>query len=83
MENKSQLLDNDDSMNYTTLTSSGETTKTVYNDAFFPVEYTDNQALKRIYLWFQRQRSRSWNAKKISREKSQKFTIPPWLALRL
>ena len=46
MENKSQLLDNDDSMNYTILTSSGETTKTVYNDAFFPVEYTDNQALK-------------------------------------
>ena len=37
---------NDDSMNYTTLTSSGETTKTVYNDAFLPVEYTDNQALK-------------------------------------
>ena len=32
---------NDDSMNYTTLTSSGETTKTVYNDAFYPVEYTD------------------------------------------
>lgn len=28
-------------MNYTTLTSSGETTKTVYNDAFYPVEYTD------------------------------------------
>ena len=46
MENKSQLLDNDDSMNYTTLTPSGETTKTVYNDAFLPVEYTDNQALK-------------------------------------
>ncbi len=32
---------NDDSMNYTTLTSSGETTKIVYNDAFYPVEYTD------------------------------------------
>lgn len=32
---------NDSSMNYTTLTSSGETTKIVYNDAFYPVEYTD------------------------------------------
>lgn len=36
-----QYTYNDDSMNYTTLTSSGETTKTVYNDAFYPVEYTD------------------------------------------
>lgn len=31
----------DANMTYTTLTSSGETTKTVYNDAFLPIEYTD------------------------------------------
>ena len=42
---------NDDSMNYTTLTSSGETTKTVYNDAFFPVEYTDESGTKTEYTY--------------------------------
>lgn len=36
-----QYTYNDSLKNYTTLTSSGETTKTVYNDAFYPVEYTD------------------------------------------
>ena len=42
---------NDDSMNYTTLTSSGETTKTVYNDAFLPVEYTDESGTKTEYTY--------------------------------
>ena len=42
---------NDDSMNYTTLTSSGKTTKTVYNDAFLPVEYTDESGTKTEYTY--------------------------------
>ena len=42
---------NDSSMNYTTLTSSGETTKTVYNDAFLPVEYTDESGSKTTYTY--------------------------------
>ena len=42
---------NDDSMNYTTLTSSGEMTKTVYNDAFYPVEYTDESGTKTEYTY--------------------------------
>lgn len=42
---------NDDSMNYTTLTSSGETTKTVYNDAFYPVEYTDESGTNTEYTY--------------------------------
>ena len=42
---------NDSSMNYTTLTSSGETTKTVYNDAFYPVEYTDESGTKTEYTY--------------------------------
>ena len=42
---------NDASMNYTTLTSSGETTKTVYNDAFYPVEYTDESGTKTEYTY--------------------------------
>lgn len=42
---------NDSSMNYTTLTSSGETTKTVYNDAFLPVEYTDESGTKTEYAY--------------------------------
>lgn len=36
-----QYTYNDNLKNYTTLTSSNKTTKTVYNDAFYPVEYTD------------------------------------------
>lgn len=42
---------NDASMNYTTLTSSDETTKTVYNDAFLPVEYTDESGTKTEYTY--------------------------------
>ena len=42
---------NDASMNYTTLTSSGETTKTVYNDAFLPVEYTDEYGKTTEYTY--------------------------------
>ena len=42
---------NDSSMNYTTLTSSAETTKTVYNDAFLPVEYTDESGTKTEYTY--------------------------------
>lgn len=42
---------NDSSMNYTTLTSSGETTKAVYNDAFLPVEYTDESGTKTEYTY--------------------------------
>ena len=42
---------NDASMNYTTLTSSGETTKTVYNDAFLPIEYTDESGTKTEYTY--------------------------------
>ncbi|MCM1285337.1 MAG: hypothetical protein NC213_09415 [Acetobacter sp.] len=36
-------------MTYTTLTSSDETTKTVYNDAFLPVEYTDEYGVVTSY----------------------------------
>lgn len=46
-----QYTYNDDSMNYTTLTSSGETTKTVYNDAFYPVEYTDESGETTTYTY--------------------------------
>lgn len=42
---------NDSSMNYTTLTSSGETTKTVYNDAFKTIEYTDESGTKTEYAY--------------------------------
>ena len=38
-------------MNYTTLTSSGETTKTVYNDAFKAIEYTDESGTKTEYSY--------------------------------
>ena len=41
----------DEHMTYTTLTSSDETTKTVYNDAFLPVEYTDEYAAKTEYTY--------------------------------
>lgn len=37
----------DVNMTYTTLNSSGKTTKTVYNNAFFPVEYTDEYGIKK------------------------------------
>lgn len=46
-----QYTYNDDSMNYTTLTSSGETTKTVYNNAFYPVEYTDESGETTTYTY--------------------------------
>ena len=36
---------------YTTLTSSGETTRTVYNDAFYPVEYTDELGETTTYTY--------------------------------
>lgn len=36
---------------YTTLTSSGETTRTVYNDAFYPVEYTDEYGKTTTYTY--------------------------------
>lgn len=36
---------------YTTLTSSGETTRTVYNDAFYPVEYTDENGVTTAYIY--------------------------------
>lgn len=36
---------------YTTLTSSGETTRTVYNDAFLPVEYTDELGETTTYTY--------------------------------
>lgn len=36
---------------YTTLTSSGETTRTVYNDAFYPVEYTDEYGETTTYTY--------------------------------
>lgn len=42
---------NDSSMNYTTLTSSGKTTKTVYNDAFKTIEYTDESGTKTEYTY--------------------------------
>ena len=41
----------DNEKTYTTLTSSGETTKTVYNDAFYPVEYTDEFGEKTTYTY--------------------------------
>ncbi|MCD7871838.1 MAG: hypothetical protein LUG21_00690 [Clostridiales bacterium] len=41
----------DNNMLYTTLTSSGETTKTVYNDAFETVEYTDEYDTKTEYTY--------------------------------
>ena len=41
----------DDNMLYTTLTSSDEATKTVYNDAFLPVEYTDEYGTKTEYTY--------------------------------
>ena len=41
----------DDEKTYTTLTSSGETTKTVYNDAFYPVEYTDEHGIKTEFTY--------------------------------
>lgn len=46
-----QYTYNDSLKNYTTLTSSGETTKTVYNDAFYPVEYTDEYGTKTEYTY--------------------------------
>ena len=46
-----QYTYNDSLMNYTTLTSSGETTKTVYNDAFYPVEYTDELGETTTYTY--------------------------------
>ena len=46
-----QYTYNDESMNYTTLTSSGETTKTVYNDAFYPTAYTDKYGLTTAYTY--------------------------------
>ncbi|MBE6741557.1 MAG: RHS repeat protein [Ruminococcaceae bacterium] len=36
---------------YTTLTSSGETTSTVYNDAFLPVSYTDEYGTTTAYTY--------------------------------
>lgn len=41
----------DNEKTYTTLSSSGETTKTVYNDAFYPVEYTDELGEKTTYTY--------------------------------
>ena len=41
----------DANMTYTTLTSSGETTKTVYNNAFETVEYTDEYGTKTEYTY--------------------------------
>lgn len=38
-------------MNYTTLTSSGKTTKTVYNNAFKTIEYTDESGTKTEYTY--------------------------------
>ena len=46
-----QYTYNDSLKNYTTLTSAGETTKTVYNDAFYPVEYTDEYGSKTTYTY--------------------------------
>lgn len=46
----------DEHMTYTTLTSSGETTKTVYNDAFMPVEYTDEYGQVTSYTYDSRWR---------------------------
>ncbi len=41
----------DAKMTYTTETSSGELTKTVYNDAFLPVEYTDEYGEVTTYTY--------------------------------
>lgn len=41
----------DVNMTYTTLNSSGKTTKTVYNNAFLPVEYTDEFGTKNEYTY--------------------------------
>ena len=41
----------DSEMKYTTLTSSGETTCTVYNDAFLPVSYTDEYGTTTTYTY--------------------------------
>ncbi len=41
----------DDKMMYTTLASSGESTKTVYNDAFMPVSYTDEYGVTTEYTY--------------------------------
>lgn len=41
----------DANMLYTTLTSSDETTKTVYNDAFYPVEFTDEYGETTTYTY--------------------------------
>lgn len=46
-----QYTYNDSLKNYTTLTSNGETTKTVYNDAFYPIEYTDEYGTKTSYTY--------------------------------
>lgn len=46
-----QYTYNDGLKNFTTLTSSGETTKTVYNDAFYPVEYTDEYGETTTYTY--------------------------------
>lgn len=41
----------DNDKTYTTLTSSGETTCTVYNDAFLPVSYTDEYGTTTTYTY--------------------------------
>lgn len=46
-----QYTYNDNEKNYTTLTSSGETTKTVYNDAFYPIEYIDEYGNKTEFAY--------------------------------
>lgn len=46
-----QYTYSDDEKTYTTLTSSGKTTKTVYNDAFYPVEYTDESGEETTYTY--------------------------------
>lgn len=46
-----QYTYNDSLKNFTTLTSSGETTKTVYNDAFYTTEYTDELGETTTYTY--------------------------------
>ncbi len=41
----------DENMTYSTISSSGKTTKTVYNDAFLPVEYTNEYGTKTEYTY--------------------------------
>lgn len=41
----------DENMTYSTVTSRGKTTKTVYNNAFLPVEYTDEYGNKTEYTY--------------------------------